>query len=51
MADQKPTGNEAVENGKDDAGESEADRDILGKRQEDLTAEDLEGDTRESGTE
>ncbi|MBB4618660.1 hypothetical protein [Sphingomonas abaci] len=32
-------------------GENGEDRDIQGKRQEDLTAEDLKGDARETGTE
>lgn len=37
--------------GKHDEGKGGEDRDILGKRQEDLSAEDLEGDAREEGTE
>ncbi len=39
---------EAADRGQNDAGTDGEDRDILGKRQEDLTSEDLEGDARDS---
>lgn len=38
----------AAERGQNDAGKDGEDRDILGKRQEDLTSEDLKGDARDS---
>lgn len=38
----------AADSGRDDAGKDGEDRDILGKRQEDLTSEDLKGDARDS---
>lgn len=41
----------AAERGQNDAGEDGEDRDIIGKRQEDLTAEDLKGDARDSKVE
>jgi hypothetical protein len=39
-----------AEGGKNDPGENDEDRDIIGKHQEDLTSEDLKGDTRETKT-
>ena len=54
--DEQPTGNFEraleVENdphraGADDPGEDDADRDICGKAQNELTADELRGDTRE----
>lgn len=38
----------AAERGQNDAGKNGEDRDILGKRQEDLTSEDLKGDARDN---
>lgn len=37
----------AADGGKNDPGKDNEDRDILGKHQDDLTSEDLKGDTRE----
>lgn len=40
--------NKEAERGQNDAGKNGEDCDILGKRQEDLTSEDLKGDARGS---
>ncbi len=47
MADKE----KAAEGGQNDAGNNGKDRDILGKRQEDLTSDDLKGDARDSKVE
>lgn len=42
---------EAANRGQNDAGTDGEDQDILGKRQEDLTSEDLKGDARDGKVE
>ena len=37
----------AADAGRHDPGKNDEDRDILGKRQEDLTSDDLKGDARD----
>lgn len=51
MIDPEREANADSDGGQFDPGENGEDRDIQGKRQEDLTAEDLEGDTRQAGVE
>lgn len=51
MTEQKPETHAEGTAGQFDPGENGEDSDIQGKRQEDLTAEDLKGDARESGVE
>jgi hypothetical protein len=51
MTEQKPQTHAEGTAGQFDPGENGEDRDIQGKRQEDLTAEDLEGDTRQADVE
>ena len=41
----------AADGGRHDPGEDGEDRDIVGKRQEDLTADDLKGDARDKDRE
>lgn len=51
MTEQKPQTHAEGTAGQFDPGENGEDRDIQGKRQEDLTAEDLEVDTRQADVE